>query len=42
MVGILVKSTKAFSVKNKNFNGLAFRREAINRFPPDPDSLNMN
>jgi len=42
MVGILVKCTKAFGVKNKNFDGLTFWRKAVNRFTPDPDPLNMN
>jgi hypothetical protein len=42
VVGILVKCTKAFGVKNKYFDRLSFWRNTIDWFAPDPDSLNMN
>lgn len=39
MVGVFIKSAKALSVHNQHIDRFSLRRETLNRFAPDPNSL---
>ena len=40
MVGVFVKSAKAFRVEHQHFNWVAIWRNTVDRLTPDPNSLN--